>query len=135
MLKNAKISIDKKKLNSVFKKYPEIKAVYLFGSRATNKVHLESDLDLAIITDKPDFKKKKLRILSDLIKAGYENVDLVIPDNTNIVLLHEIVKHNHCIYAVPNFDTNSFFAKVVGQYLDFLPYLKVHIDYYKKRNL
>ena len=132
-MKNDKI--DKEKLNSIFKKYPDIKAVYLFGSIATRKTHFESDLDLAIITDNQGFKKNKLRILSDLVKAGYENVDLVIPDNTNIVLMHEIVKHNCCIYARPGFDTNAFFSKVVGQYLDFLPFLNVHIEAYKRRNI
>lgn len=36
-------------LPEVFRKYPDIQAVYLFGSFATGNVHGESDLDLAIV--------------------------------------------------------------------------------------
>ena len=41
-----------KLLKNVFRNYPEIQAVYLFGSVASGNVHQESDIDLAIIPDK-----------------------------------------------------------------------------------
>ncbi|MEA3415614.1 MAG: nucleotidyltransferase domain-containing protein, partial [Thermodesulfobacteriota bacterium] len=34
---------------NIFRKYPDIKAVYLFGSVGSGKTHRESDLDLAIV--------------------------------------------------------------------------------------
>jgi predicted nucleotidyltransferase len=35
-------------LKIVFKRYPAIQAVYLFGSSASGRAHAESDLDLAV---------------------------------------------------------------------------------------
>ena len=129
-----KVKIDREKLASVFAKYEDIKAVYLFGSAAKNKMHLESDLDLAIVAHDPELKKRKLEILTDLVKSGYENVDLVFLDYSDIVLMYEAVKYNKLIYARDDFDSNTFFSKVVRQYLDFLPFLKVQIEAYKRRN-
>jgi len=40
---------DLENLKKVFSQYPEIRAVYLFGSRASGRVHRESDLDLAVL--------------------------------------------------------------------------------------
>ena len=128
------VKIDRKKLASVFAKYEDIKAVYLFGSVAKNKMHLESDLDLAIVADDSKLKKRKLEILTDLVKSGYENVDLVFLDYSDIVLMYEAVKYNKVIYARDDFDSNTFFSKIVRQYLDFLPFLNVQIEAYKRRN-
>ena len=129
-----KVKIDRKKLASVFARYDGIKAVYLFGSAAKNKMHLESDLDLAIVADDPELKKRKLEILTDLVKSGYENVDLVFLDYSDIVLMYEAVKYNKVIYARDDFDSNMFISKIVRQYLDFLPFLNVQIEAYKRRN-
>lgn len=37
------------RLPDIFAKYPDIQAVYLFGSAVTGRMHAESDLDLAIV--------------------------------------------------------------------------------------
>ena len=50
-----------KRLSKVFKKYPEIQAVYLFGSVASGNVHQESDIDLAIIPDTKKLRKQKAK--------------------------------------------------------------------------
>ena len=129
-----KIKIDRKKLASVFSKYKGIKAFYLFGSAATNKMHNQSDVDLAIVADSPKLKKYKLEILTDLVKCGYESVDLVFLDYSDIVIMYEAVKHNKLIYVRDGFDSRAFFSKIIRQYLDFLPFLNVQIEAYKRRN-
>ena len=40
---------DSQKLADLFSAYPEIQAVYLFGSTLTGKTHAGSDLDLAVV--------------------------------------------------------------------------------------
>ena len=126
------LPVDLDKLATIFIKYKEIKAVYLFGSAATGKTHYESDLDLAVLSDDPKFKKYKLDIWADLVENGYDNVDLVFLDGSDIVLMYEAVKHNRLIYSRKDFDSNAFFSRIIRQYLDFLPYIKVQIDAYKK---
>ena len=42
-------------LRKVFQGYPEVQAVYLFGSHATGRLHLESDVDLAWCLQIPVF--------------------------------------------------------------------------------
>jgi len=124
---------DLKKLPEVFKQYPEIQAVYLFGSRAAQKEHLESDIDLAVIAEGEVKSTTKLDILADLAGQGFCDVDLVILNTDDIVLKYEVIRQNHIVYQRSNFDRGSMYSKVVRQYLDFYPYLTVQRKAYKKR--
>ena len=91
-------------LDAVFQKYPEIQAVYVFGSVATGKVKAGSDLDLGIVPKTPSLHERKLDILTDLARLGFCEVDLVFLDVEDIVLRFEIVKHNKVIYQTSDFD-------------------------------
>jgi predicted nucleotidyltransferase len=123
------------RFSDIFCKYPEIQAVYLFGSSATGKKHLESDLDLAVVPRSPQARSQKLDILTDLARLGFDNVDLIFLDTNDIVLRYEAVKYNRLIYQVEDFDRGTLYSTVVRQYLDFLPFLKVQRDAYKRRIL
>ena len=119
----------------IFKKYPDIQAVYLFGSNATGRVHQDSDLDLAVVPRSAQARNHKLDILTDLARLGFDNVDLVFLDTDDIVLRYEAIKHNHLIYQTEDFSRGTLYSTVVRQYLDFLPFLKVQRDAYKRRIL
>lgn len=124
---------DLKLLTKVFRNYPEIQAVYLFGSAVSGNVHQESDIDLAIIPDTKRLREQKLRILADLTREGFNNVDLVFINNGDIILQYEAVRQNIVIYQTPSFDRGSTYSRIVRQYLDFYPYLTVQRQAYKKR--
>ena len=126
---------DLEKLNTIFKCYPDILAVYLFGSGATGKLHSESDIDLAIIPKTKSLRKQKLNILTDMVYKGFFNVDLVFLDKNDIVLKYEAVRQNILVYQVPEFDRGATYSKIIRQYLDFYPYLTVQRQAYKKRIL
>jgi predicted nucleotidyltransferase len=134
-MKTMKNNRDTKLLKKVFKDYPEIEAVYLFGSTATGKLHRESDMDLAIYPDSPGLRRQKLAILTELARHGFCNVDLVFMDQSDIVLQYEVVRQNILVYRTPGFDRGSTFSKIIRQYFDFYPYLTVQRDAYKKRIL
>ena len=121
------------RLTKVFKRYPGILAVYLFGSSATGFTHQESDLDLAVVPVNNQVRNQKLNILTDLARMGFDNIDLVFLDTDDIVLKYEAVKHNLLIYQTENFNRGEMYSKVVRQYLDFKPYLKVQREAYKRR--
>jgi hypothetical protein len=122
-------------LKKIFSQFPEIDAVYLFGSAATGTIHQESDLDLAVISGKNSLRNLKLEILTALAAEGYCNVDLVFPSNEDIVLLFEIVSKNNLIYKSKEFSAGTFFSRILRQYFDFYPYLTVQRKAYKKRIL
>lgn len=126
---------DHARLATVFIKYPEIQAVYQFGSSVTGKQHRESDLVLAIVPSDSRIHSQKIDILADLTRLGFDNVDLIFLDIDDLVLRYEAVKHNQLIYQTEDFDPGSFYSMVIRQYLDFLPFLKVQREAYKERIL
>jgi predicted nucleotidyltransferase len=134
-MKFMKNNPDIKLLRKVFKNYPEIEAVYLFGSAVTGKSHKESDMDLAVYPDTPGLRKQKLAILTELARFGFCNVDLVFMDENDIVLQYEAVRQNILVYQTSGFDRGSIYSKIVRQYLDFYPYLTEQRNAYKKRIL
>ena len=120
-------------LNQVFQKYPGVQAVYLFGSRATGQVRVASDLDLAIVPRHERVREKRMDILTDLARYGFCDVDLVFLDTDDIVLKYEAVRQNRVIYQAEDFDRGTLYSRIVRQYLDFVPYLNVQREAYKRR--
>jgi predicted nucleotidyltransferase len=121
-------------LADIFKKYPSVQAVYLFGSAADGFMHAESDLDLALTGDS-DLRAQKLDILADLAREGFCNVDLAILDTPDIVLRFEAVRRNRLVFKTEDFDAGAFYSLTVREYFDFLPYLKVQREAYNRRIL
>lgn len=122
-------------LPQIFRQYPDIQAVYLFGSTASGKVHRESDLDLAIVPREGTVRERRLDLLADLARHGFCNVDLAFLDTDDIVLKYEAVRQNQVIYQTEDFDRGGTYSLIVRQYLDFLPYLEVQRQAYKRRIL
>lgn len=123
------------RLEKVFQKYPDIQAVYLFGSTASGKMHVESDLDLAILPGKSNLRNQKLDILADLAREGFSDVDLVFLDTKDVVVKFESVRQNRLLYCARDFDASAFFSLILRQYFDFTPYLKIQREAYKRRVL
>lgn len=70
------------KIQHIFSHYPEIKKVYLYGSRAKGNFQAGSDIDLSIISD--DFS------YTQLIKLEIELDDLLLPYKLDINLFKNI---------------------------------------------
>jgi len=110
-------------LKSIFKNYPEIKLVYFFGSRATNKNGPMSDYDFAFYLDEKNKKKifdlKLVLIakLSCLLKT--DKIDLVI---LNIAespeLKYNIIKEGKLIFEQEPFKV-LIEPKILNEYFDF----------------
>lgn len=122
-------------LAEVFRQYPGVRAVYLFGSHAADRVQPESDVDLAIVPRDGSVQERRLELLADLTKLGLDRVDLVFLDPEDLVLQYEAVRYNRIIYQAPDFDRGAMYSYVVRRYLDFLPYLERQRAAYKRRLL
>jgi len=125
---------ERERLAEVFREFPGIEAVYLFGSMVEGRTHAESDLDLAIVSAQ-DVADRKLDLLEALARAGFCEVDLVFLSEADLVLQYEAVRQNCVIYARSDFDRGELYARIVGRYLDFLPYLEAQRTAYKRRIL
>ena len=123
------------RLRSIFERYTDIQAVYLFGSMAAGTAHVGSDLDLAIVPRGPALRSRKVDLLADLARHGFCDVDLLFLDSADIVTQYEAVRLNWLIYEAEDFDRGAMYSTVVRQYLDFLPYLNVQRAAYKERIL
>jgi len=126
---------DLSQLVEVFKKFPDIRAVYLFGSAVKKRIHLESDLDLAVVPGDRHCRERKLDMLRDLAENGFCNVDLVFLDGDDIVLKFEAVRGAALVYAREDFRSGSYYSEIVRKYFDFRYYLDVHRNAYKARML
>jgi predicted nucleotidyltransferase len=127
-------------LDAIFQQFPSIQAVYLFGSYAQGRPRVDSDIDLAIVPRRDVEPPDKLDMLTELARAGFDNVDLVILDIYNLatadlVLTYEAVRLNCLVYQTEDFERGAVYSKVVRHYLDFKPYLDVQRAAYKRRIL
>lgn len=127
--------LDLDALDAVFRRYPDVQAVYLFGSAAEDRMRRDSDIDLAVVPRTGNCRERRLEMLADLTRAGFDNVDLVFLDTDDLVLKYEVVRQNYVVYQAADFDRGAMYSKVVRMYLDFLPYLDVQRQAYKRRIL
>ena len=114
---------EKEKLNNIFKKIPQIKLVYLFGSQATDKTGPLSDFDFAIYLDQRDKKKMfdfKFELndkISQLLKT--DKIDIVILNLTESPeLKYNIIKEGQLIYEKEPYKV-LIEPRILMEYFDF----------------
>jgi len=122
----------KRTLTEVFRRFPEIEAVFLFGSTAEGTARAGSDLDLAIVPRRA-FGSRRLDLLAALAEAGFDAVDVVSLDTEDVVLRFEAVRPNRLVYARESFDRGGYYSRALREYLDFLPFLEVQRAAFKRR--
>jgi len=84
-----------RKIGSFFEKYPEVVAVYLFGSYARVREQRDSDLGLAILLDQtalPRLNKLKRQFTIDLARILRKDLHLVIMNSAGEALIAQIFK-------------------------------------------
>jgi len=107
-------------IKDYFKESDEVLALYLFGSLAKGKIDPE-DVDIAILYDSesiPDLKKR-LKIIDDLSRLVSKEVDLVILNNADTIIKHQIYKNCKIIIGNDSIKAKRFLARSIIEYLDF----------------
>lgn len=111
--------------------FPDVQAVYLFGSFGTAHETASSDVDIAILLPPEQARTVTARVLFDvrsmLEEALHRDVDLVNLREVNTVFRNEVVKEVrriHCAdpYAADVFEmlTMSFYQKLNEERKDIL---------------
>lgn len=112
-----------KNLLPIFENYPEIKLVYLFGSRASGKTGPLSDYDFAVYIDEADSVKRfnvRLEITDKIAKKlKTDAVDLVVMnDILGPELKFNIIKDGKLILEKEPFKV-LIEPRIMTEYIDF----------------
>lgn len=104
----------------VFKDFPKVKLVILFGSVATSSAHTLSDLDVAVLARQPLTAKEKMSIIEALALEIGRPVDLIDLFATPEPITGQVIKHGRRVLG-----GNSEFAELLSRHLleqaDFVP--------------
>jgi len=120
----------RKKLNSLFQQYPEIKLVYLFGSQAKGKKGPLSDYDFAIYIEVGDKRKVfeiRLQLLGEISKILHtDKIDLIILNKVMAPeLKYNIIKEGNLIFERKPYKL-LVEPKILNEYFDFYFLLMRH---------
>lgn len=105
---------------AVLRVLPGILALYVFGSRARGLARVDSDLDLAVLTERPIEPLQLFKARQTLEAALGQDVDLVDLSVASSVLRSEVVNGGVLVYRRDAGQTLDFEARVLGEYAGLL---------------
>ena len=101
------------------KTFPEIKAIYLFGSTGTEFENKESDLDLAVLTNQKIDQVTLWDTAQAIAKEVKRDVDLIDLYVASTVFRYQIITTGTRIYARDEIFCAHFENMVIGRYFRF----------------
>ena len=118
-----------RRLRPIFRQYPAVAAVYLFGSVSRGTACEGSDLDLGLVLDRNDSEDRH-RLLGDLaarLEAVAETrpIDLVVLNVQGPVFCHEVILEGRLIYESDRERRIDFESDTIVRALDFRPTLEI----------
>jgi len=112
-----------KKLVKIFKSYPQIKLVYLFGSTISGRKGPLGDFDFAFYVDEKDRRRRfdiKLNLMTQI--SSYlktDKIDVVILNDCDMPeLKYNIISEGELIYQYEPFKV-VVEPKILNEYFDF----------------
>lgn len=112
-----------KNLQSIFKLYPEVKLVYLFGSQAQGRAAALSDYDFAVYLGEADFRKRfdlRLKLIDEVSrKLKTSKIDIcILNDIQSPELKYNIVKKGRLVFEKEPFRI-LVEPRILNEYFDF----------------
>jgi predicted nucleotidyltransferase len=99
-------------ITTVLKYYPDVQAVYLFGSYGTDEAWPDSDVDIAVLLPHEKSQKSGSLLMSDLCfeleRLLEKGVDLINLRQVPTVLQKEVVMADRCIYKADEYEADEF---------------------------
>lgn len=123
--------------NYDFSQHPQLLAVYLFGSKATDKEHPDMDIDIALIVD-DDFNFLKNYDLSLVISSRLEGiteckVDVVLFQEMDPLFQAEIRVKGKLIFVREKEKLKKILFKARREFEDYLELHKYYVRALKER--
>lgn len=104
----------------VLRYYPDVQAIYLFGSYATADAWPDSDVDIALLLPPEQAQRAKSLLLTpchlDLVDALDKEVDLLNARRVATVLQKEIIANGRLIYTADSYAVDEFEMLVISYY-------------------
>lgn len=118
-----------------------IKFIVIFGSHVSGRKRLESDLDIAVLTergrdigDSLDYYNEILLFLSDALCIADCKLDLTNLNNANPLLRYEVLFGGELLYGDKN-DFDEYRAFAFRDYIDAKPLFDLERYLIKKRQI
>lgn len=112
---------------------PHVFAIYIYGSYANNTAHVNSDIDIAFLTQEKISAVQKWRIQEGLAAIVDKDVDLVDLKDASTVLRKEVVEKGKLIYSSDKYKTESFEMTTLSMYIDLNETRKHILNDYKEK--
>jgi predicted nucleotidyltransferase len=113
-------------LGARFSAFPEVVAVYLFGSAARGTRGKRSDVDIAVLTGARGTSRRRTRSLVEYVQAacdalGTDDVDVVLLHRAPIALRHEVFREGKPLLVRDPEALFRFRLESSREYLDTIP--------------
>ncbi|MCS6938655.1 MAG: nucleotidyltransferase domain-containing protein [Roseiflexaceae bacterium] len=106
--------------------HPQVRLVYLFGSRASGEVGPLSDIDLAVALDRdapiPHLRSELAHRFAEALDDG--PVDLIVLNQAPIELAYAVIAEGRTLYQRSLAERVEYEADVMSRYGDYLPVLR-----------
>lgn len=115
----------------------EVHAGYVFGSVAAGRARPDSDLDIAVLLNRPLPARRalsyRLDLMADLGAAlGRADVDLVILNDAPPLLAHRVLSRGRLVFERSAPGRVRFQVQTARRYADIAPMYELHLDYLKR---
>ena len=110
------------RLESVLARHPSIVIAILFGSLATDRSRIDSDLDLAVASTTPLTPQTRIQLIEELAVGLGRPVDLIDLAQTHGPLLQQILIKGRLIICTDRTRYADLLLRVVYEESDVMPY-------------
>jgi len=123
-------NLQKLKIAKIAKKF-HLKLIVVFGSFASGKNRVDSDLDIAILGIKEISFSEQINLINEFSRVFNKNIDLSILNNVNPLLFFEVSKNSILLYGSRE-DFLKFKLYAFKVYNDYTPYFEMEKNLNKK---
>jgi predicted nucleotidyltransferase len=125
-------------LGARFSAFPEVVAVYLFGSAARGTRGRRSDVDIAVLTRARETSQRRSRFLVEYVQAacdalGTDDVDVVLLHRAPVALRHEVFREGKPLLVRDPEALTRFRLESSREYLDTIPLRRTYEEAFFRR--
>ena len=125
-------------LGARFSAFPEVVAVYLFGSAARGTRGKRSDVDIAVLTRARETSQRCSRSIVEYVQTacdalGTDNVDVVLLHRAPVALRHEVFREGKPLLVRDPRALSRFRLESSREYLDTIPLRRVFEEAFFRR--
>ena len=117
-------------IDTIRKAYPDVIAIYVFGSFATAFENRESDVDLAFLRAKESDNVATWELAQEIARIIDRDVELIDLQKASTVFRYQIFATGTCVFCQHDVEHARFENLVISMYLRFQEERKEILNYY-----